>query len=1136
MATTTKIIAFTTAGAGTWTVPPDFVSFTSIECIGAGGRAASGTNKGGSGGGAYAKSTSASTSVGSTVYYNVGASGLGISTANKQSWVNVSSNAVPTLTSQGAMAEGGGAASGAVAGAGGSTSTSVGDTKFAGGTGGTGGATSGTASGGGGGSAGPSGAGANGATPTSTGGGGGGGANGGTAGSNSGNTTGGAGGSPGGAAGGNSGSAFAGDATATTIATTTSGTVIAVSGGGGGSGILAGTSGPGGNATAGYGGGVGGGTNPTGNPGAGVIIITYVSTADRYWVGGTGTWNTSSTTNWAISSGGTAGASAPAFNDSVTIDANSGTGTITCTAGVCNNLTVTASQAITLGASSSTLSIYGNLSYPSGGSFVSFNGITFTFAATSTGKTITTNSRQLGLVTFNGVGGGWTLQDDLTVVATLTLTNGSFNANNFNVTGTSFSSSNSNTRTLAMGSGTWTLSSTFTIWNLATTTGLTFNANTSTIVLSNTSASSKTFAGGGLTYYNLSISAATGVATYIITGANTFNQISSSKTVTYTITLPASTTTTVTTWNPTGSSGNLLTLQSSLLLTAATLAVTNAFTVNYGLIQDVNLSATLIGTATNSTVITSNNWQIATTSTRWVGLVSGTQWASPSDWPSTAISNIHVIGGGGGGAGSTANASTKAAGGGGGGGGYTKAANTTLAASTLYNYTVGAAGTAGASGGTTSSTAGTGGTSSFTIPVTYVSSATSVQNTASATITVTVPSVSNGNLMIMIVQSSTVGQTWTTPAGWTASTASGGKAIFYRTASSEPASYTVTKSASTGTADAFIIAYANATFDTAGAFSANATPSQPPAITVAAANSTIIYYVGRDSAVSVTFTTPTGYTARQADSDATAPGAALFDLAGVAAGSYTAPTTTPSSGTASSVVIAIKPSTVYQATGGTGGASTTTTSTGGAGGVGSGGTTNYTGGTGGIGSTSTAANTGNGGGGGGGAAGPNGNGGNGGNGFSAATPNFSGGGGGGNGGGSAGGNASSSLSGAGGNNNAGAGGGAAVSGSGSGNAGSNGGGGSGGVASTGAGSNGGAGIDIISGLYGSGGGSGGAGGTTTAFAGGSFGGGGGGGGTGTAGGTALAGIAGGVGVIFIGYTGTYVPPVTSTGNYFLMFM
>jgi hypothetical protein len=39
--------------------------------------------------------------------------------------------------------------------------------------------------------------------------------------------------------------------------------------------------------------------------------------ADRYWVGGAGTWNSSDTTNWSATSGGAGGASAPTSVDSV---------------------------------------------------------------------------------------------------------------------------------------------------------------------------------------------------------------------------------------------------------------------------------------------------------------------------------------------------------------------------------------------------------------------------------------------------------------------------------------------------------------------------------------------------------------------------------------------------------------------------------------------------------------------------------------------------------------------------------------------------------------------------------------------------------------------------------------------------
>jgi hypothetical protein len=56
--------------------------------------------------------------------------------------------------------------------------------------------------------------------------------------------------------------------------------------------------------------------------------------ANRYWVGGTGTWNAVSTANWAATSGGASGASAPTSADIVFIDANSGTGTITLGANI----------------------------------------------------------------------------------------------------------------------------------------------------------------------------------------------------------------------------------------------------------------------------------------------------------------------------------------------------------------------------------------------------------------------------------------------------------------------------------------------------------------------------------------------------------------------------------------------------------------------------------------------------------------------------------------------------------------------------------------------------------------------------------------------------------------------------------
>lgn len=49
--------------------------------------------------------------------------------------------------------------------------------------------------------------------------------------------------------------------------------------------------------------------------------------ANRYWVGGDGTWDASDTTHWSASSGGAGGASVPASTDAVLFDAASGGGT-----------------------------------------------------------------------------------------------------------------------------------------------------------------------------------------------------------------------------------------------------------------------------------------------------------------------------------------------------------------------------------------------------------------------------------------------------------------------------------------------------------------------------------------------------------------------------------------------------------------------------------------------------------------------------------------------------------------------------------------------------------------------------------------------------------------------------------------
>jgi hypothetical protein len=184
--------------------------------------------------------------------------------------------------------------------------------------------------------------------------------------------------------------------------------------------------------------------------------------ADRYWVGGNGTWNASSTTNWAASSGGASGASAPTLADNVFFDVNSNVGTaafavtITGNSGVCANFTASGLDGVLTLTVGGNWSIYGSVSFPATNlTLVSSSG-QMSFAATTTGKTITTNGITIPNISmiFSGVGGGWTLQDNITFTGTegyISVNDGTVNLNDKTITGSlfRFAQSSNSTRTIS---------------------------------------------------------------------------------------------------------------------------------------------------------------------------------------------------------------------------------------------------------------------------------------------------------------------------------------------------------------------------------------------------------------------------------------------------------------------------------------------------------------------------------------------------------------------------------------------------------------------------------------------------------------------------------------------------------------
>ena len=180
-----------------------------------------------------------------------------------------------------------------------------------------------------------------------------------------------------------------------------------------------------------------------------LCFASYAQAATCYWVGGAGNFDNTNTASWASASGGTTGTCAATGGipkntaDFAIFDGSSGGGTVT----VCG------------AASANCPSASGSLNI-SGITFGAFTG-TLDFATNNPAVTLST--------TFSGTGTG--------------------------------------TRTLSMGNGVWTFGGGASAqWNFITTTNLTLNINSSTIVWQ-PAATALTFFGGAKTWGALTINA-----------------------------------------------------------------------------------------------------------------------------------------------------------------------------------------------------------------------------------------------------------------------------------------------------------------------------------------------------------------------------------------------------------------------------------------------------------------------------------------------------------------------------------------------------------------------------------------------------------------------------------------------------
>lgn len=332
-------------------------------------------------------------------------------------------------------------------------------------------------------------------------------------------------------------------------------------------------------------------TGGSGNCG-GCTGLTFTTPANQYWFKNTG--SSSTTANWFLGTGGTGGAGrVPLPQDTAKFDASSFDGAsqvFTQDMPRMGSIDFTGATNTPEFTTSTAASLFGSLTLISA---MTLTGSTEAYVFEGRGANTFTNAGKTWLksLTVSAFGGTLTLQGALSMDSSsvLTLNNGTLNANNFNVTCGLFSSSNALVRTLTMGSGTWELTGVGNVWLMTTTTNMTFNANTSTIKMTNTTATARTFAGGSKTFYNVWNAIGAGTATLNITGANTYTDLRDNGSAAHSILFTAATTSTFTSW--TGFIGNLVTIGS---ITAAS----HTLTKSGGGVIDVQLAAVSRSTAT----------------------------------------------------------------------------------------------------------------------------------------------------------------------------------------------------------------------------------------------------------------------------------------------------------------------------------------------------------------------------------------------------------------------------------------------------------------------------------------------------------------------------------------------------------
>lgn len=364
--------------------------------------------------------------------------------------------------------------------------------------------------------------------------------------------------------------------------------------------------------------------------------ITADASRSLFWVGNGGSW--SSSTKWSLTSGGASGQNPPKPQDDVTFDANSITSaaqTITWNmrhpgrnvdmSGVLNNPSNTGST---------TQFFCGNVK---AGTMTGIGTAAWVFFGKGA-QTSTMNGYQHNVtMQYQCTGGTYTMQDNHTTTAGLSILNGGFDMNGKNYTAATLTSSTATSATVKnihLRSGTLTLTGTGTVINISSMASGNFSADTSTVVISDTSVTTKTIQAGGATvlWNNVTITGGgTGAVVQSAGAGQTFNwtgvlTINGPKTVTWHNTFLYNSATGQTTYgtiNVVGTLGNTVTMNTDLAGTRATLRLgTGSNTAAFGAFQDIYASSNMIDATNNGTDSGNNSGVIFTrTENRYEGML-----------------------------------------------------------------------------------------------------------------------------------------------------------------------------------------------------------------------------------------------------------------------------------------------------------------------------------------------------------------------------------------------------------------------------------------------------------------------------------------------------------------------------------